>query len=213
MINFIGGMVIVSVVPMALQLTDETQVGFMLSAGAVGALLGGAFMAITGGPKRKVNGIIGGTLMMSLFLFLLGYFSVIWMITLALLFFNVCLPIAFGSEKVIWQYKIEPSLQGRVFSVYCAISSITIPIGSYSAGLLADKIFEPMVTKGNVMGMTTGGGLALMLMCMSVVVLLIALWAWSKDAIMNIEDDLPDMIGNQVSHQRSVETELPVDNY
>ncbi|MCJ8271519.1 MAG: hypothetical protein MJK04_19235, partial [Psychrosphaera sp.] len=139
-------------------------------------------------------------------LFFIGFQPVVWLISAALLCYNVCLPIAFGSEQVIWQHKVEPALQGRVFSAAGAISMLMLPIGSFASGILADRVFEPLMqpggalanTVGTLIGTGPGRGIALIFMLLSVLLALIALWGWRCDAIRNVEDDLPDAIGNVI---------------
>lgn len=196
MINFIGGMVIVLIMPMALQITDEAKTGLIMSAGGVGSLLGGAYMAISGGPKRKIHGIIGGTLMAGFFLFFVGAFPVVWTIALALMLFYACLPILSGSEQVLWQRKVDPALQGRVLASYLAVSSITMPVGSYMAGILAQAV------QSSGIATAPGRGIGMMIMAMGVAVVLISLWAWTRRAIRDIEDNLPDRV-DVAAHQNA----------
>lgn len=197
LINAIGGMVIALMMPMALRLGDETRVGFILAAGGLGSLLGGIALAITGGPARKIHGLIGGTLAAGVFLFLLGLQSNIWLVAMSLCLFNACIPIAFGSELVIWQRKVDEHVQGRVFSVYTAVSSITIPLGSFIAGYCADALKHSTLLSWVDQGVLSNfirvnNEISFLFLVMSVVVVLIAIWGRSQSAIWNIEEQLLD---------------------
>lgn len=209
LINYIGGMVIALMMPLALQITDATRAGYMLAAGGVGSLLGGIFMALTGGPSRKIYGLLFGTLFAGVFLLLIGTFTNIWMVGFSLLLFNSCIPIAFGSELVIWQRKVESNLQGRVFAIYTAASSITVPLGSYTAGLFAEDLFKPIVASQQYWltafdrVSSPGGSIALLLVIMAIATIGISCWGWSNNAIRNIEDQLPDT-GNDKAHTHTI---------
>lgn len=48
-----------------------------------------------------------------------------------------------GSNLAIWQSKVPPDVQGRVFAVRRLIAQVTSPLGVLIAGPLADFVFEP----------------------------------------------------------------------
>ncbi len=52
-------------------------------------------------------------------------------------------PLIDGSNQAIWQSKVPPDLQGRVFSARLLIAWITNPISPLIAGLMGDYVLEP----------------------------------------------------------------------
>ena len=52
-------------------------------------------------------------------------------------------PIINGSNQAIWQAKVPPDLQGRVFSIRRLIAWFVSPLAMLVAGPLADKVLEP----------------------------------------------------------------------
>jgi len=52
-------------------------------------------------------------------------------------------PLIDGSNQAIWQAKVPPDLQGRVFSARLLIAWITNPISPLIAGLMGDYVLEP----------------------------------------------------------------------
>ena len=86
-----------------------------------------------------------------------------------LLFFT---PIVNGSNQALWQAKVAPDVQGRVFSARRFIAQIFGPLGILLAGLLADRVFEPAMMAGGawsstfgwLVGIGPGAGMALLIL-------------------------------------------------
>ena len=80
------------------------------------------------------------------------------------------IPVLNGSNQAIWQSKVPPALQGRVFSARLMIAQITAPLAMLASGPLADRLFEPaMMPSGSLAsacgwltGTGRGAGIALM---------------------------------------------------
>ena len=66
-------------------------------------------------------------------------------------------PIIQGCSQAIWQSKVEPDVQGRVFAVRRMVAQFTVPIADLSAGPLADYLFEPAMAKGGALAPVFGG--------------------------------------------------------
>ena len=131
MANLFGTMAMILVTPMILARTDSNEqlLGLVLSAGAAGGVIGALLISIWGGPKQRVLGVLLGMFATSLFgsaLMGLGQFIIIWMIA------NFCnsffINILNASNQAIWQAKVAPDIQGRVFSARSFIARITRPI-------------------------------------------------------------------------------------
>jgi MFS family permease len=142
---------------------NATVLATVQSASAVGGVIGGAALTAWGGPKRKVDGVLLGMVFASLFgtvVLGLGRSLLIW--AAGGFMSMVFLPMLNGSNQAIWQSKVPPSLQGRVFSVRLIIAQVTAPIAMLASGPLADRVFGPaMLTSGSlapVFGWLTGSG-------------------------------------------------------
>jgi len=80
------------------------------------------------------------------------------------------IPIADGSSQALWQTKVAPDVQGRVFATRRLIAHISIPVSIVLSGVLADGVFEPALRQGGNMapafgwlvGSDPGSGMALM---------------------------------------------------
>jgi len=83
---------------------------------------------------------------------------------------GLIIPVLNASNQSLWQAKVPPDVQGRVFAARRMIAQFTIPIGMAIAGPLADRVFEPALMPGGalvplfggVVGVGTGAGMGLM---------------------------------------------------
>lgn len=201
MVNAVGGMVVALMMPMALELGDETQAGFILASGGVGSLFGAILLAVTGGPERKIYGLIGGVGIAGVCLLALGLQGGALGTAICLCLFNACIPIAFGSELVIWQRKVASQLQGRVFAVYTAVSSITLPLGSVAAGYFADTLQasnalawlqQSKAGQWLAVDLWLYSEIRVMFIGMAVLVIGVAAWGRRQSVMWCIEEQLPD---------------------
>jgi len=175
--------------------------GSIQAAGGVGGLVGSILLTLWGGPKRKVRGVLGGMMLLSLFggiLLGLGQNMYVWVASSFLAW--VFLPIINGSNQAIWQAKVAPDVQGRVFATRLLIAQISVPIAMLLAGPLADLVFTPAMMMhgslsalfGGVMGTGLGVGMSLMLVISGILGILVGIVGYSVGAVRNAEDILPD---------------------
>lgn len=130
---------------------DEVLLGVVNAAGSVGILLGGVIVSVWGLPKRRVHGVLGGMIFNSLFgVLLMGVARVPALWLLASFFQAGSIPVLNGSNQAIWQAKVPPDIQGRVFGVRRLIAQITSPLAMLIAGPLADKFFTPGMMAGSL---------------------------------------------------------------
>jgi MFS family permease len=186
--------------PMVLARTgsDEVVLGSVLAIGGAGGIVGGAVMSIWGGPKRRIHGLLGG-----LFIICLGGVCVIgvgsgfftW--ALGLLVITLIDPVIMGSSQAIWQAKVPPDLQGRVFSVRFFIALIGQAPIILMAGPLADHVFEPLMSDAtglaaSVLGSGDGSGMSLLIFISGVLGALVSVAGYASRSVRDIEDILPD---------------------
>ncbi len=200
-INFVTSMCGIAILPMVLRLRSELAAGTVLSCIGVGMLLGSTYMTVTGGPKRKIHGVLGFGMLFSLFIFAAGLSpSVLW-IAIAVLLWHANIPIINSCSQAIWQSKVEPDVQGRVFAMRRMIAQFTVPLGDFSAGPLSDHVFEPLMAEGGplassigqLIGTGPGRGIALMFLTFAILPLLTSVWGYLNPRVRNVEDELPDV--------------------
>lgn len=203
-INFTAALTYYAILaPMVLARTggDEIALGNVQAAMGVGGIIGGVLMSVWGGPKRRVHGIfvIGAfSFLTGDFLMAVGRTQGVWMF--AILFATIFVPIIVGSKQTIWQSKVSPELQGRVFAARGAVEMLALPIGYLAAGPLADKVLEPAMQPGGALASVFGGllgtgpgaGMAFMFLCTSIAGTVICLSGYLFKRVRQIETDLPD---------------------
>jgi DHA3 family macrolide efflux protein-like MFS transporter len=158
-------------------------------------------MATWGGPRRKIHGVLIATALSFLlgdFLFAVGRGVVVWMI--AAVASAVFIPILLGSRSAIWQAKVAPALQGRVFATDGMLRLALFPLGYLLAGVIADGWLEPAMAAGGgldaifgpLVGTGPGAGMALMFVGTATLGSLMSVLAYLFPAVRHVETDLPD---------------------
>jgi MFS family permease len=202
-INFTAVLCFSLMAPMILSRTgnDTLVLGSVQSAFGVGGVVGGLLLSAWGGPKRRVNGVLGGMILSSILgvTFMgLGRSSSVW---IAAAFFNmIFLPLINGSNQAIWQSKVPPDMQGRVFSTRALIAQISAPVATGIAGPLADHFLLPGMMEGGrlaplfgwLVGVGPGAGISLLFVVMGIGGILVGLGGYAFPHIRNAEDIIPD---------------------
>ncbi len=189
--------------PMVLARTggDELALGSVQSAMGIAGVLGGIVMSIWAGPKKRIHGVLAVGALSFLFgdfLTAVGRTTPVWMLGGFIGTFFV--PIIVACNRSIWQSKVEPAMQGRVFAAQSMVQEALIPFGYLVAGPLADRFFEPAMQSGGslapifggLIGTGPGAGMGLMFLCTSILGTAICLSGYLFPAVRNVERDLPD---------------------
>lgn len=180
---------------------DQTALGAVRAALGAGGVLGGIVMSIWGGPKRRIHGVLG----ICAISFLIGDFSTavgrvtpVWMFAAFVGTFFI--PIIVSCNRTIWQLKVEPALQGRIFGLQATLQTLSVPVGYLLAGPLADQLLEPAMREGGTLATIFGGligtgpgaGMGLMFFFTAIGGFTIAMIGYLIPAVRNVERDLPD---------------------
>ena len=203
-VNFFAALTYFGVMPaMILARSGGSELALGLVQGALGAagLAGGLLMAVWGGPRRKIHGVLIGTALSFFigdFLFAVGRNVTTWV--LAAVASSFFIPILLGCRQAIWQSKVDPVVQGRVFSVDSMLRLALNPLGYLLAGYLADYLLEPAMRPdgalagvfGPLVGTGPGAGMALMFIGTATLGGMMSLAAYLFPAVRNIESTLPD---------------------
>jgi hypothetical protein len=148
-----------------------------------------------------VNGVLMGMVLTSLLGTLvvgLGRSLPVWMAGSFLMM--VVMTIINGSNQAIWQSKVPPALQGRVFSVRRLVAQVTVPVAMLASGPLADKVFGPaMMPAGSLApvfgwltGTGAGTGISLMFVLAGLSGALVGIVGYLVPNVRDVERLIPD---------------------
>lgn len=204
-VNLVSGMtgVMSSATVLARTGNDAVALGSVQSLAGVGGLLGGLLLGIWGGPRVKVYGLFASLIASGL----LGtvVFAVGQTVPLMMLgaFIHVfCIPVLNGCSQAIWQRKVAPEVQGKVFAARRMLAQALQPITLLISGPLADRVLEPAMSSpsasrlaeafGSLVGTGPGAGMALLLLASGFLLAAAALVGILNPRVRNVETELTD---------------------
>lgn len=202
--NFFAALTYFSTLPaMILARSGGDELALATVQGTMGAaaVTGGILLSVWGGPRRKIHGVLAAAGLSFLFgdiTLALGRDLSTWMIGAVIS--SIFIPFIGGSNDAIWQAKVDPVLQGRVFAVKAMVGQFLSPAGYLMGGLLAERWLEPGMSPGGALaasfgwlvGAGPGAGIALMFVCTSLLGGLLCFSGYLFPAVRNVEEDLPD---------------------
>lgn len=184
--------------PMILARTgrDALALASVQSALGVGAVAGGVVMSVWGGPRRKIHGVLAAAAI-SFFVgdLLLGVSQTLPVWIAAAFIGAFFIPVMMASDLAIWQSKVPPALQGRVFSTRSAVRMSMMPLGYLLGGVLADHWFEPAMAQGGalapalgwIVGAGPGAGMAVMFLITAILGTVMSLSGYLIRAVREVE--------------------------
>ena len=202
--NFSLGFFSALFTPLILSFSTADVLGSILTVGGIGMVVGSIVMSAWGGSKRKINSLMGAIFLGGLALSLAGLQANPWLIGAATFGFFVIMPIGNGSSQAIWQVKVAPDVQGRVFATRSMIATVATPLAYILAGPLADKVFEPLMAAdgtlarsvGTILGVGPGRGIGLIFIIMGLLIALATVVGYLNPRIRLVEDELPDFVAD-----------------
>ena len=201
-VNFLWGMVGAVIAPMILGFASADVLGVIISVAGGGMLVGSLVMSAWGGPKRRIDGVLRFEMLSGLCFLLIGLRPSAWPIALGAFGAHLTIAVIYGSNQTIWQSKVPPDIQGRVFATQQMIAKSTTPLAYLIAGPLADTLFEPLLASdgplaasvGGIIGVGPGRGIGLLFIMMGILKVVASLGGYSYPRIRLVEDELPDAI-------------------
>jgi MFS family permease len=182
-------------IPMILPLGGAKTVGFMESISAIGMVIGSVVISVIGIKKSYSKILIGALVLCGCFMALVGVSNYIALILIAGILFFTTLPFINTCADVLIRVSIPNEVQGRVWGLISLLTQGGCVIAYATCGILADKIFEPMMQKnglladsiGKVIGIGEGRGIGLMLIIAGVLMVVVALIFATNKSISYIE--------------------------
>jgi len=224
LVQFIATLTYLGVLPaMILARTGGDEIALASVQAALGGagVVGSILLSIWGGPQRQMPMLILSTAASFLFGdFLMGIGQDIPAWIIAAIATSFLIPFIVSAERTIWQKKVAPAAQGRVFAAQGMFNRLVMPFGFLITGPLADRLFEPAMQPGllslptadwvlggwslpladgalvdvfgGLVGTGPGAGMGLMFVGTALLGLGASIIAYIIPVIRHVEDDLPD---------------------
>jgi hypothetical protein len=199
-VAFQGGLIVALVQPMVLSFTTPDVLGLILSGGGFGVLLGSLVLSAWGGPQRRIKGIMGFLFLFGGCILLIGAQPSALLVALGVFSAHFCAPFINGLNQAIWQTKVAVGVQGRVFALRQMVVQLTQLVAFVIAGPLADNVFGPLLAPGGawaaslgqLIGVGTGRGAAVVFLLMGLTALITAISGALYPPLQQVEITLPD---------------------
>lgn len=185
--------------PVVLSLASPAVLGAVRSVAGVGMLAGSVAMHLWGGPRLRVVGVIGFQVALGAHVVLMGFPTTPWLLALAGFGALFSLPLVNGCAQTIWQTKVSPHVQGRMFALR-RLARVFRPLGYVIAGYLADRLLEPLMSSdgdhlaARLIGVGPGRGSALLLVLIGVLTIVATLAVATYRPLREVQDELPDAL-------------------
>ncbi len=206
-VNFFLSLSGVLVVPLVLSFGTAAELGLIRMAGGLAMLTGGLLMSVWGGPnKGLVPGIILAVLLNGFGYFLYGLRASTPLLAIAAFLVMFFIAISSALSQALWQRKVAPGVQGRVFAIRAMIAYSIVPFANLAAGPLADRLFEPLMAVGgplsttfigNWLGVGKGRGVGLLFIISALFLWSLSLAAFASPRLRNLEREIPDAVADQ----------------
>lgn len=180
--------------PMVLPLADPATLGIIESVSAAGLLATSLLIGVTGIGGSYTRTLSLGLLAVGLFFSLTGVSTNLYAIAAAGFCFFAALPYVNASADFLIRTNIPDEAQGRAWGIIGFVTQLGYAGAYASAGLLADRLFDPMLAEGGslsasvgaVIGTGPGRGIGLLLILFGLLVAALALPAGRLRAIRSL---------------------------
>jgi MFS family permease len=201
--NFLLNVSGVMLTPLVLSFGGPDALGLVQGAMGLGMLLGSVIMSAWGGPKQRMLGLVVFIALAAVGMSITGStmsLVVIGVGSFTLMFF---VPFASALSQAVFQTKVAPDVQGRVFAIRGMIAQSIMPLAFLISGPLADGIFEPLMADngalaatfvGMIFGSGAGRGIGLMFVISGLLLTGASVLAYLNPRIRNLEEEIPDAI-------------------
>ena len=201
-LNFLVSITFALYTPLILGLTTPDMLGYLNAAGGLGMLIGTLLMSTWGGPRRRIYGIFVAEMVLGVTTLLFGLRLSVPLMAINNLCFMVAMPISNGCSQAIWQTKVAPNVQGRVFAIRRMIAFSIMPLSYLLAGPLAERFFEPWMAEGGALasglgplfGVGPGHGIALIFTLAGALYVLGVVVILAHPRIRRLESEIPDAL-------------------
>lgn len=196
-ITFAAGFLQSLIGPMILAFSDSRTLGIVQSVSATGMLVSSLIIGVFSKTKRQATVLFLSLAFAGIFYALFGTSTNITFIIVAGFMFFSSLPFINTSLEVLIRKNVDNKVQGRVWSIVSLVSQFGMIIAFSTAGIMADKIFNPLLqntgflasTAGKIVGTGPGRGIGFMFFLSGLLVIVIAVIIKKSKTIRLLENN------------------------
>ncbi|MEV0457300.1 MFS transporter [Catellatospora methionotrophica] len=208
--------------PMVLERTgdDADALALVLATGAIGGIGGTILVALLKTPRDKMRYVLWATVAFSVIgRIVYGISDVLLVLGFALIVVHMCIPVIDGYATSVWQEKVEPHYQGRVFAARQFVEELSVPIATLIAGPLLEYVIVPWMAEGEtgaklfggMVGTGSVGGIGLVFVAIGVLGTLLAVVSFLTPSLRRIETIMPDVAPETTPGEPDPATDIPVE--
>ncbi len=198
--NFFSGVIGPLITPLILDNWDASTLGYLGTLMGVGMLAGTVIMSAWGGTRRKIFTLLGAGMLNGVFLFAAGLRASLPLLAICGFGAMFTGPFMNASSQAIWQAKVAPDVQGRVFAIRRAIAWSASLISPLLAAPLTDYLFKPAMAAGGwlapvlgpIFGVGAGRGVGVVFSLVGLLSVAVGLVSINVRHLRRLELDLPD---------------------
>ncbi|MEE1784673.1 MFS transporter [Streptomyces sp. SP17BM10] len=218
MVGLLAAMGYAVLMPLLLVKSDESITGLAFTIGAVGGVLGAVLMGVLKPTNNKMRRLLLAMLAFSVVgRIVFGVADNLFLWGIAMVVIHGCIPVIDGYGNAIWQEKVAPEIQGRVFAARQFIEDMAVPIGLIGAAPLAQDVFLPGMEPGHALsrafgwmvGTGPGSGMGLLCVLVGVVGIVVTAVAFAVPAVRDVEKLIPDFVPVDADESASAAESVP----
>ncbi len=152
MLNFTLAFINISVLAAATTLAGTAKAGLVLGVGGVAMVVGSLVSATKEIPDDRVGRIAAGLTAIGVGLIAAGSRPSAWVLSAGVAVALGTVPMVMASMSSIYNERVPPQMQGRVFALRLGLSNVLQPVGSLLAGVTIVHVAGPAVTEGVLAG-------------------------------------------------------------
>ncbi|WP_456275797.1 MFS transporter [Bacillus sp. AK128] len=203
--NFLLGYLNVLLQPLILTLGSEKALGVVISITGCGMLVGSVLISVWGGMKNQIKQFLLFGFFSAIGVSITGLVPSIAVITVGMFITMILLPFGNTASQTIWQRKVHPNVQGRVFALRRMIALSLSPIAYITAGPVTEKVFNPLMVEGGLLATSIGGfigvgegrGIGLLFLTLGILWAALSIGCYLHPRIRNLEVEIPDAIDDE----------------
>ena len=200
--NFLNNFGLVLTTPLILSFATSKVLGVVLSVGGAGMVLGGLFMATWGPSNRLIKVNLGFLLVSGVGIVLVGLRPSPALIASGLFVFYFSFAVAGAAGSALFQRKVAPEVQGRVFATKQTLAFIGEPFAYLLVGPLAESVFGPLLVPGgslagsvgHLLGVGEGRGMGLLTVMAGFLIVVTTAITYLLPSVRRLEQELPDEV-------------------